>query len=239
MSLPPQLNPTSRILMGPGPSNVHPRILQAMALPTIGHLDPEFVKIMDDTKAMLKTIFRTENELTLPVSGTGSAGQEACVANMVEPGDRCVVCIHGVFGNRMADMVARNGGEVVKVEAPWGQPIDPADVAKALAGGKTKLVAIVHAETSTGVLQPLEEISKLTHEAGALFLVDAVTSLGGHPVEVDAWGIDACYSGTQKCMGIPPGRTLFATRSTAPRTLRKSIVSWRGMSFAASGGCVR
>ena len=227
MSLPPQLNPTSRILMGPGPSNVHPRILQAMALPTIGHLDPEFVKIMDDTKAMLKTIFRTENELTLPVSGTGSAGQEACVANMVEPGDRCVVCIHGVFGNRMADMVARNGGEVVKVEAPWGQPIDPADVAKALAGGKTKLVAIVHAETSTGVLQPLEEISKLTHEAGALFLVDAVTSLGGHPVEVDAWGIDACYSGTQKCMGIPPGLApiTFSPRAVEALEARKTKVS--------------
>jgi len=227
MSLPPPLNPTARILMGPGPSNVHPRILQAMALPTIGHLDPEFIKIMDGTKAMLKTVFRTENELTLPVSGTGSAGQEACVANMVEPGDRCVVCIHGVFGNRMADMVARNGGEVVKVEAPWGQPIDPADVAAALAGGKTKLVAIVHAETSTGVLQPLEEISRLTHDHGALFLVDTVTSLGGHPVEVDAWGIDACYSGTQKCLGIPPGLApiTFSPRAVAALEARKSKVS--------------
>ena len=182
---------------------------------------------MDDTKAMLKTVFRTENELTLPVSGTGSAGQEACVANMVEPGDRCVVCIHGVFGNRMADMVARNGGEVVKVEAPWGQPIDPADVAAALAGGKTKLVAIVHAETSTGVLQPLEEISRLTHEHGALFLVDTVTSLGGHPVEVDAWGIDACYSGTQKCLGIPPGLApiTFSPRAVAALEARKTKVS--------------
>jgi alanine-glyoxylate transaminase / serine-glyoxylate transaminase / serine-pyruvate transaminase len=227
MSIPGPLNPTSRILMGPGPSNVHPRILQAMALPTLGHLDPEFVRIMDDTKAMLKAVMQTENELTLPVSGTGSAGQEACVANMVEPGDRCVVCIHGVFGGRLADMVARNGGEVVKVEAPWGQPIDPAAVEAALNGGKTKLVAIVHAETSTGVLQPLEEISRIVHEHGALFLVDTVTSLGGHPVKVDEWGIDACYSGTQKCLGIPPGLSpiSFSDRAIAALEARRSKVS--------------
>ncbi len=195
----------SRILMGPGPSNVAPSVLQAMALPAIGHLDPEFITLMEHIKTQLRQVMLTENELTIPVSGTGSAGMEAVLCNLIEPGDRCVVCVHGVFGGRMADVCGRYGAEVVKVEAPWGQAIDPADVRAALAGGKTKLVAIVHAETSTGVLQPLEEISTMTHEAGALLVVDCVTSLGGHPVRVDDWGIDACYSGTQKCLSIPPG----------------------------------
>lgn len=195
----------NRILMGPGPSNVAPSVLQAMALPAIGHLDPEFVALMEQIKTQLRQVMLTENEVTIPVSGTGSAGMEAVLCNLIEPGDRCVVCVNGVFGGRMADVCGRYGGEVVKVEAPWGQAVDPADVRSALAGGKTKLVAIVHAETSTGVLQPLEEISAMTHEAGALLVVDCVTSLGGHPVRVDDWGMDACYSGTQKCLSIPPG----------------------------------
>lgn len=225
----PPLNPSPRILMGPGPSNTHPRILQAMALPTVGHLDPDFIAIMEQTKDMLRQVMLTNNDLTIPVSGTGSAGMEACVCNLVEPGDVVVVCVNGVFGGRMADVAGRYGAEVITVEAPWGEAISPQAVAEAMEGRPVKLVGIVHAETSTGVLQPLEEISDLVHGAGALFLVDTVTSLGGHPVRVDEWGIDACYSGTQKCLGIPPG---LAPVSFSPAALeailarRTKVASW-------------
>jgi alanine-glyoxylate transaminase/serine-glyoxylate transaminase/serine-pyruvate transaminase len=217
---------TPRLLMGPGPSNVAPSVLQAMALPALGHLDPQFVSLMEEIKVMLRQVMLTSNELTIPVSGTGSAGMEAAVCNVVEPGDRVVVCVNGVFGGRMADVCGRYGAEVVKVEAPWGEPIDPAAVQAALAGGPTKLVGIVHAETSTGVLQPLEEISALTHDAGALLLVDCVTSLGGHPVKLDEWGIDVAYSGTQKCLSIPPGLAPLSLSPAAMSTLsaRKSKV---------------
>ncbi len=218
-----------RVLMGPGPSNVDARVLQAMALPPIGHLDPNFIRIMDSIKAMLREVMLTDNELTIPVSGTGSAGMEAALCNLIEPGDRCVVCVNGVFGGRMADVGTRYGGEVVTVEAPWGQPIDPDEVCQALAGGPIKLVAIVHAETSTGVLQPLEEISRITHEAGALLVVDCVTSLGGHPVKVDEWGIDVCYSGTQKCLSIPPGLAPISFSSAAVAALESrqtKVANW-------------
>jgi len=218
-----------RVLMGPGPSNVDPRVLQAMALPPIGHLDPDFVRIMDSIKAMLCEVMLTDNELTFPVSGTGSAGMEAALCNLIEPGDRCVVCVNGVFGGRMADVCTRYGGEVITVEAPWGQPIDPDEVSQALADSATKLVAIVHAETSTGVLQPLEEISRMTHEAGALLVVDCVTSLGGHPVKVDEWDIDACYSGTQKCLSIPPGLAPISFSPAAVATLesrKTKVANW-------------
>jgi alanine-glyoxylate transaminase / serine-glyoxylate transaminase / serine-pyruvate transaminase len=220
---------TPRLLMGPGPSNVAPSVLQAMALPAIGHLDPQFVALMEDIKAMLRQVMLTDNELTIPVSATGSAGMEAAVCNMVAPGDRCVVCVNGVFGARLADVCGRYGGEVVKVEAPWGQPIDQAAVHAALAVGPTRLVGIVHAETSTGVLQPLEEISRIVHEAGALFLVDCVTSLGGHPVKVDEWGIDVCYSGTQKCLSIPPGLAPLSFSPAAMDVLsnrRTKVANW-------------
>jgi len=219
----------ARILMGPGPSNVDARVLQAMALPPIGHLDPEFINIMERIKTMLREVMLTDNELTIPVSGTGSAGMEAALCNLIEPGDRCVVCVHGVFGGRMAEICARYGGEVVTVEAPWGQPTDPDDVSQALADGATKLVAIVHAETSTGVLQPLEEISRITHQAGALLVVDTVASLGGHPVRVDEWGIDVCYSGTQKCLSIPPGLApiTFSPEAVAALDSRKTkVANW-------------
>ena len=159
--MPGSLNITPRILMGPGPSNVDPRVLQAMALPTIGHLDPDFIRIMEEIKTMLREVMQTTNELTIPVSGPGSAGMEAAICNMVEPGDRCIVCVNGVFGGRMADVCGRYGGEVVTVTAPWGQPIDPQDVRKAIGSKGAKLVGIIHAETSTGVLQPMEEISKI------------------------------------------------------------------------------
>jgi len=227
--MPDSVEITPRILMGPGPSNVDPRVLQAMALPSIGHLDPDFVRVMDSIKTMLRQVMLTDNELTIPISGTGSAGMEAALCNLIEPGDRCVVCVNGVFGARMADVCGRYGGEVVTVEAPWGQPIDPDDVRAAIAGGATKLIAVVHAETSTGVLQPLEEISRIAHEAGALLVVDCVTSLGGHPVRVDQWGIDVCYSGTQKCLSIPPGLApiSFSPAAVAALDSRKTkVANW-------------
>lgn len=220
---------TPRVLMGPGPSNVDARVLQAMAMPTIGHLDPDFIKIMDGIKSMLKDLMQTKNDLTLPVSGTGSAGMEAALCNLIEPGDRCVVGVNGVFGGRMADVCGRYGGEVVTVPAPWGQPIDPADIRKALADKGAKLVAVVHAETSTGVLQPIEEISKIAHDAGALLVVDTVTSLGGHPVKVDEWAIDACYSGTQKCLSIPPGLAPITFSPAAVDAIEKrktKVANW-------------
>jgi alanine-glyoxylate transaminase/serine-glyoxylate transaminase/serine-pyruvate transaminase len=203
-----------RILLGPGPSEVPARVLQALALPTIGHLDPEYLRIMDETRALLQQVFGTQNRLTLAVPGTGSAGMEACVANLVEPGDEAIVCVAGAFGARMVDMAERHGATVHVVDVPWGAAVPPAAVAGALAAHpRAKVVGVVHAETSTGSHQPLEEISALVHAhahpggppGGPLLLVDAVTSLGGHELPVDAWRIDACYSGTQKCLSCPPG----------------------------------
>ncbi len=202
--------------MGPGPSPLHPRVLRAMATPLLGHLDPQFLEIMNELREMLKAVFRTENELTFAVSATGSAGMETCLVNLLEPRDEALVCVHGVFGGRMSDIVERCGAKLTRVEAPWGTAIAAAQVEKALKQSRPKLVAIVHAETSTGVLQPLEEISRLAREAGALFLVDAVTSLGGVDVRVDEWNIDAIYSGTQKCLSAPPG---LSPVSFSPRAL--------------------
>lgn len=216
MQIPDQFQPPARILMGPGPSDVAPTVLKAMSLPLLGHLDPVFVRMMDEIKGMLREVFLTRNEMTFPVSGTGSAGMEFCFVNLVEPGDEVVVAINGVFGNRMADVAERCGAKVTKVEAPWGRIIEPAQVAQALQGKKPKIVALVHAETSTGVLNPVEEISKLARDAGALFLLDTVTSLGGCPVRVDDWQVDAIYSGTQKCLGCPPG---LAPVSLSPRAM--------------------
>jgi alanine-glyoxylate transaminase/serine-glyoxylate transaminase/serine-pyruvate transaminase len=200
------IHPPARILLGPGPSDVPDRVLRALAAPTIGHLDPAYLAIMDDTRELQRRVFRTRNELTLAVSGTGSAGMEACVANLIEPGDEMIVCVNGVFGGRMRDVAERYGATVHVVEAPWGKIIDADDVARALREHPaTKVLGIVHAETSTGAHQPLEAISNLVHDAGALLLVDAVTSLGGMDLRVDDWRIDACYSGTQKCLSCPPG----------------------------------
>lgn len=200
-----ELNTSTRILMGPGPSDVNPRVLKAMSTPLVGHLDPEFLIVMDDIKAMTQATLQTQNELTFVVSAPGSAGMETCLVNLLEPGDEAVICIHGVFGTRLADIAERCGAKVIKVEAEWGTPINPEDVKQALAGCNPKLLAIVHAETSTGVLQPLEEISKMTKDAGALLVVDAVTSYCGIDLKVDEWGIDALYSGSQKCLSAPPG----------------------------------
>lgn len=225
----PELKPSPRILLGPGPSNVHPRVLRAMATPLVGHLDPEFLVIMDETKELLRYVFQTENDLTLPISGTGSAGMEASLCNIVEPGDRVIVVVNGVFGERMCDVAGRCGAQVKRIEVEWGRIAEPEQVKAALKDGGVKVVALVHAETSTGVLQPLEEISQIVHEQGALLLVDTVTSLGGHPVKVDEWGIDICYSGSQKCLSCPPGLAPITFNRRAAEAIhnRKSKVqSW-------------
>ena len=192
--------------MGPGPSNVSPDVAQALARPLTGHLDPEFLRILDEVSERLRAVFRTSNRITFAVSGTGSAGMEAALVNVLEPGDEAIVGVNGVFGERMADIAGRCGATVVRVEAPWGEAIAAADVAAALrAHPRARVVALVHAETSTGVAQPVAEIAELVGRYAALFVLDCVTSLGGMPVEVDAWGVDVCYSGTQKCLSVPPG----------------------------------
>lgn len=229
MSLIPKLNPPSRTLLGPGPSPVPPRVLQSLSLPVIGHLDPAFLKIMDESMAMLRELFQTRNRLALPMSGTGSAGMETCFVNLIEPGDAVLIGVNGVFGARMVDVAERCGAQVDRVEAEWGAVLDPEQFSAALARKRYKLVALVHAETSTGVLQPLEEISRLVREHDSLLLVDAVTSLGGAPVQVDDWAIDVCYSGTQKCLSCPPGLSpvTFNERAiTVVRQRRRKVQSW-------------
>ncbi len=223
------IDPGVRVLMGPGPSDVAPRVLQAMSAPCIGHLDPTFLSIMDETQRLLRFLFQTENALTIPVSGTGSAGMETCFVNLVEPGDEVVVCVNGVFGTRMSDIVNRLGGKLIRVDSEWGKTVNPNAVREAIKGKKPKLLAVVHAETSTGVCQPLEELSTIAHESGALFLVDMVTSLGGMEVALDKMGIDAAYSGTQKCISCPPGLSPISFSSAAMEVLEKRkspVVSW-------------
>ncbi len=199
-------NPKSKLLLGPGPSNADPRVLRALSEPTLGHLDPDFVAIMDETTELLRYVFGTNNQLTIPISGTGSAGQETAIVNSVEHGDKALICVAGVFGERMVDMAQRAGATVIRVDAPWGQPVNPDDVRKAVKENPdAKIVGIVHAETSTGLLQPLEEIAGIAHENGIRIVVDAVTSLGGVEVPVDKLGLDFVYSGTQKCLSCPPG----------------------------------
>ena len=225
-----QVNPAERILMGPGPSSVPHRVLRALSAPTLGHLDPQYLAIMDETCEMLRQVFRTANKLTFPVSGTGMAGMECLATNLLEPGDEAVVCVNGVFGSRMKDVMERCGATVHTIEAPWGDIISKEQIAAALdAHPKAKLLGIVHAETSTGALQPLGGLSALCREKGALFIVDAVTSLGGHELRVDDWGIDAIYSGTQKCLSCPPGLSpvSFGERALAVMDARKTKVqSW-------------
>lgn len=225
----PKANPPIRTLLGPGPSPVDARVLEALSLPVVGHLDPKFLEIMDQSMAMLREVFQTKNRLALPMSGTGSAGMETCFVNLVEPGDGVLIGVNGVFGTRMVDVAQRCGAQVDTVEAAWGAALDAQQFKTALAKKKYKLAAIVHAETSTGVLQPLDDIAKLVRESGALLLVDAVTSLGGAPVRVDELGIDACYSGTQKCLGCPPGLSpvTFSERAVEVVRQRKTKVqSW-------------
>lgn len=220
----------SRVLMGPGPSDVHPRVLAAMARPTIGHLDPSFVKMMEEIKDLLRYSFRTNNELTIPVSGPGSVGMEMCFVNLIEPGDTVIVCQNGAFGGRMKENVERCGAIPVMVQDDWGTGIDltkAADAIRSNAGAKA--LAFVHAETSTGVSANAEALCKMARDAGMLTIVDAVTSLGGSPLEVDAWNIDAIYSGSQKCLSCTPGLSpvSFSNRAVETIQARKSKVqSW-------------
>jgi alanine-glyoxylate transaminase / serine-glyoxylate transaminase / serine-pyruvate transaminase len=196
---------TPRILLGPGPDMVHPRVTAAMTAPLLGHLDPEFLALMERTQHLLRYAFQTTNRLTLPVSGTGSAGMEAAIASMVEPDDPVLVCVNGYFGGRIAEMARRHRGQVETIERPWGEVFSADEVQEALRRRPARVVAIVHAETSTGALQPLEDVAQVVHKHGALIIVDAVTSLAGVPLLVDELGLDVVYSGTQKCLGCPPG----------------------------------
>ncbi len=224
-----ELDPPVRLLLGPGPSSVPPRVLKAMATPVIGHMDPAFLQLMSEVQNLLRYAFQTKNWLTLPVSGTGSAGMEAALANFIEPGDPVLICVNGYFGERMCEMARRYGAEVHRLERPWGEVFTPEEVDKALQAHPAKLVAMVHAETSTGALQPLEGIAEVVHRYGALLLVDAVTSLAGVPLRVDEWGLDIVYSGTQKALSAPPG---LAPLTVSPRAMevldaRKTpVTSW-------------
>ena len=226
----PSLEPPIRVLLGPGPSNVHPRVAQALAAPIVGHLDPAFLEMMNETMELLRGVFQTSNQLTLPLSGTGSAGMEAAIANTVEPGDTVVIGVNGLFGERMCEVAERYGAVVVRVEAEWGQPLDVDAVRRTLASAPDpKLLAVVHVETSTGVIQPLPDLAVAAHDAGALFLVDAVTSLGGSDLRVDEWDIDIAYSGTQKCLGVPPGLAPITLNENAQEVLHRrstKVRSW-------------
>ncbi len=222
--------PPQRILMGPGPSDIHPRVLAAMARPTIGHLDPEFIRMMDEVKSMLQYAFRTSNDMTFVISGPGSAGMEAALVNMVEPGDKVVVCINGVFGGRMQSIVERCGGTAIPLEQEWGRAVDPEALENTLKKHPdAKFVAFVHAETSTGALSDARTLAEIAHQHGCMVIVDAVTSLGGSPLEVDAWELDVVYSGSQKCLSAPPGLSpiTFNARAVEHIRQRKSPVqSW-------------
>jgi alanine-glyoxylate transaminase/serine-glyoxylate transaminase/serine-pyruvate transaminase len=223
-------HPPQRTLMGPGPSDVNPRILEAMSRPTIGHLDPAFVGMMDEMKELLRYAFRTENSLTMPVSAPGSAGMESCFVNLVEPGDKVIVCQNGVFGGRMKENVERIGGVAVMQQDPWGRAVDPEKLEETLqANPDAKIVAFVHAETSTGAQSDAEALCKIAHAHNCLTIVDAVTSLGGSRLEVDKWGIDAVYSGSQKCLSCTPGLSPVSFNEAAldkVRNRKTPVQSW-------------
>ena len=211
--------PPPRLLLGSGPSPVPLRVLDALSQPTVGHLDPSFVELMEETAGLLRAAFRTENAATLPLSATGSGGMDALIANFVEPGDRVVVGVNGLFGERLTDAVGRAGAEAIRVEADWGRAIDLADLAGAVEDG-VDAVCVVHGETSTGVCQPLDGLGERCREVGALLLVDCVTTLTGQPVLLDEWGVDAAFSGTQKCLNAPPGLAPFTAGERALEKLR-------------------
>ena len=216
-----ELNPPDRTRMGPGPSDVHPRVLRAMSTPLVGHLDPTFIEVMNEVQELLRYTFRTDNRWTIPVSGTGSASMEAAIGNVVEPGDTMLVPTNGYFGGRMASMARRAGGEVCEVDAPWGEPLDPADVERAFEKHDPDVFGFVHAETSTGVLQPeVPTLTDIAHEHGAYVIADCVTSLGGVEMRVDEWDIDVAYSGPQKCLSCPPGASPLTLND---RTMEKVL----------------
>lgn len=224
-----EMNIQPRILLGPGPSTVHPRVLQALSYPLVGHLDTQFLELMNRVQEMLRVVFQTTNSLTIPISGTGSAGMEAALCNFIEPGDSVLIGVNGYFGERMVEMAGRYGAEVQRLDAPWGENFSLEQVGQVLKEKPVKVAAFVHAETSTGVLQPFEGLAEVVHEQGGLLLMDCVTSLGGIPVQVDELGIDIAYSGSQKCLSVPPG---LAPITISPRALevlaaRKSkVANW-------------
>lgn len=223
------LNPSPRILLGPGPSIVHPRVLRAMATPLVGHLDPDFLVIMSEIQELLKMVFQTDEALIIPVSGTGSAGMEASLCNFLEDDDPILICVNGFFGERLYDMAGRYRADVSRIDAVWGEAFTAEQIKKALEEKPAKIVAIVHGETSTGVCQPLEEISKVVHDHGALLLVDAVASLGGVSLPIDDLDIDICYTGSQKCLSCPPGLAPVAIRPRALDVLenrQSKVANW-------------
>ncbi len=224
-----ELNPTPRVLLGPGPSDAHPRVLRAMATPLLGHLDPEYLAIMDETQAMLREVFQTKNALTLPISGTGMSGMETCLVNLIEPGDKLLVCVKGFFAGRQVEIGQRAGAQVSTIERPMGQVFDLNEIRDALKKHRPKVLAIVHAETSTGAWQPVEQLGKLCHEYDALLLLDCVTALGCIPVELDRWEVDAVYGCSQKGLGCPPGLSPvgFSSRAVEAIGRRKTkCQSW-------------
>lgn len=221
-----QLNPPYRLLCGPGPGNAHPRVHSAMSLPEIGHLDPAFISMMEDVKTLLRYAWQTNNEFTIPVSGTGSAAMEACMANLVEPGDKVLVGCNGYFGLRLCDMASRYGAEVIKIEAPWGTVFSFDEIKAAVEEHKPALCGLIHAETSTGAAQPLEGVGEMCHDNGTLLVADTVTSISGVPCHLDKWGVDAAYAGTQKCLSCPPGVAplTFSKRAMEKLLARKDKV---------------
>ena len=217
-----ELQPPQKVLLGPGPSSVHPRVLQALALPVMGHLDPAFFQVMDDVCEMLRQVFHTKNVMTVPISSTGTGAMETACANIIEPGDTVLICRNGYFGIRLGDIAERCGATVHLIDTPWGKSVDPQmlrDELKKHSG--LKAVGVVHAETSTGVISDMKEIVDVIHESGALAIVDAVTSLGGHEVRMDDWGMDVCYSATQKCLGAPPGLAPISLSDAAMEVVSK------------------
>ncbi len=223
------LDPPPRLLLGPGPSNAHPRVLQAMAMPLIGHLDPRFIHLMNEIQALLRYAWQTENALTIPISGTGSAAMEATLANLVEPGDVVLVGVNGYFGERLMDMAGRYGAEVRRLEKPWGEVFTLDELRQGIEAHRPAILALVHAETSTGARQPLEGVAELCRDHDCLLLVDTVTSLGGVPLFIDAWGIDAAYSGSQKCLSCPPGIAPLTFNERAEEKLRRrksKVANW-------------
>lgn len=228
-SIPGQLNPSPRLLLGPGPSDAHPRVLSAMTTPLLGHLDPQFLAIMTETQELLREVYQTKNQLTFPVSATGTAGMETCLVNLVEPGDKVVVCTMGYFGNRMVEIAGRCGAQVTVKEAPWGQAFELDAIRETLKAVRPKLLAVVHAETSTGAGQDISQLGKLCHEFDTLLLTDCVTSLGCTPLKVDEWEVDAAFSCSQKGLSCPPGMSpvTFSPRAVDALKARKTKVqSW-------------
>ena len=218
-----------RKLMGPGPLDIHPRVYQALTSPIIGYLDPAYLKILDQVGDQLRKVFQTRNRLTHAAPGTGTSGMEACVANLIEPGDKILVCVHGYFGDRLRQMVERQGAQITLIEEEWGKPTDPQRVEAALKADAYKVITLVHAETSTGVLQPMDDIVKLADKYGVMILLDTVTSLGGIEVKMDEWGLDAAYSCSQKCIGCPPGLSpvSFSDRAVeAVKNRKHPVSSW-------------